>query len=122
MNSVIDYMACGQRSWGRIDCVHRAVEVFYHHTGLDLKPFVPRYGTRKEAIEASRAGGGLRAIAQRIAADVGLRKGLNEQGDIGVVATRWGDSLAINIGHGNWCAATPEGVVITYDFLDCWRL
>ncbi|MFN3077472.1 MAG: DUF6950 family protein [Alphaproteobacteria bacterium] len=112
-------MAASERpfSWGRHDCCLFAADIVRAMTGEDAAaPFRGRYGTKRGAMRALKAfaGGGLPEAVRAIAKHHGWEElspvALAGRGDLAMLDTEDGPSLAICIGSRVAMAARDGGV------------
>jgi len=94
--------------WGSSDCCTCACDVFRRLHGVDpMAPLRGRYATQEQAHAAIRARGGWRRMFAALTARAGLSEGRGEAGELGLVKTDAGFTLAIGLG-GDWWAVRGD--------------
>lgn len=94
--------------WGLWDCCTSACDVFALMHGVDpMAPLRWLYRTRTEALALIRQWGGWRRMFVALTALAGLSEGVGAEGELGLVKTEAGFTLATGIG-GDWWAVKMD--------------
>ena len=127
MQALAAYLrAGGARSfaWGEHDCCRFALAWVLLRRGADPGVrWVGRYRTARGAALHLRRGGGLLALATNAFAQAGFAKTDDPvPGDVGVVMTDLGETLAIRTSSGWACAAETGIGVAPFAMLAAWSI
>lgn len=111
-------------SWGEHDCCRFALGWVARRRGIDPGArWLGRYRTARGAALHLRRGGGLLAVATVAFAEAGLvATDAPVIGDVGVVKTDQGETLAIRTATGWACAALTGIGVAPFVMLKAWAI
>lgn len=114
---------CRPFAWGDADCCTSACDVFAGWHGLDpMAPLRGLYSTEAGAMALIREWGGWRRMTARLADLAGLRAGMGEARELGLI--RLGDGrgmgLAVGLGGGWWAGRIDGGVQAVEGALASW--
>ncbi|MGA0564176.1 DUF6950 family protein [Ancylobacter sp. VNQ12] len=110
--------------WGVCDCCIWACSWVLARRGVDPSaPWRGRYKTARGAMRHVRKGGDFVDVVSRAMADAGLVETVYPQiGDVGVVLTPLGASLAVRTYTG-WAGKSERGVVVApYALVKAWTV
>lgn len=109
--------------WGQADCCAAPCAVFADLHGIDpMEDLRTAYARPRQARRILQRGGGLVALASRLAQASGLVPRPPKPGHIGVISHAGGESLAICLGAAGWAGKGAEGVVIVPCATHSWGL
>jgi len=96
--------------WGAADCCTSACDVFARMHGVDpMAPLRGQYATRDEAWALIRRWGGWRRMFVSLTALAGLSDGSGAEGELGLVKTEAGFTLATGVGGDWWAVKMDNG-------------
>lgn len=110
--------------WGVCDCCIWACSWVLAQRGVDPSaPWRGRYRTARGALRHIRKGGDFVDVVSRAMAAAGLAETSDPQpGDVGVVLTDMGGTLAVRTSTG-WACKSERGVVVApYELVKAWTV
>jgi hypothetical protein len=114
-------------NWGVCDCCTCPSDVFLERWGVDpMTGIRGTYQTEREALRVILSRGGFEAMAHDQAARVGLRPGVGDVGELGLVTdqvpTDTGGALALCVSPGLWWVKDVAGMVAVGSVTASWAV
>lgn len=103
-------LMAGPFEWGRADCCTSACDVFAALHGFDpMARWRGAYAGPRGALQLIRAAGGMRAMAEGIAAEHGMRACCWHPGALGLALVARHLALVIGLDQPGWWAGKAHG-------------